>query len=92
MKAFKPTTYNFDEGELNALGYQLIRKKEFGQAIRILELNVEAYPRSSNAYDSLGEAHMEDGNKAQAIADYRKAIQLNPNNGNAAAMLRKLAR
>jgi len=92
LKAFNPATYNFDEGELNALGYQLIRKKEFGQAIRILELNVEAYPRSSNAYDSLGEAHMDDGNKAQAIADYRKAIQLNPNNGNAAAMLRKLAR
>jgi len=34
---------------------------------------------------------MDDGNKTQAIADYRKAIQLNPNNGDAAAMLRKLA-
>jgi uncharacterized membrane protein len=91
LKASKPAAYNFDEGELNTLGYQLIRKKKFEEAIRILQLNVEAYPRSSNAYDSLGEAYMDDGNEAPAIADYRKAIQLNPNNGNAAAMLRKLA-
>ena len=91
LKAFNPNTNNFDEGELDSLGYQLIHKKKFGQAIRILQLNVEAYPRSSNAYDSLGEATMDDGNKAQAIADYRKAIQLDPNNGDAAAMIRKLA-
>jgi cytochrome c-type biogenesis protein CcmH/NrfG len=58
--------------------------------MRILQLNVEAYPRSSNAYDSLGEATMDGGKKAQAIADYRKAIQLDPSNGDAVAMLRKL--
>ena len=91
LKAYKPATYNFDEGELDTLGYQLIHKKKFKEAIRILQLNVEAYPRSSNAYDSLGEAYMDDGNKAQAIADYRKAVQLNPNNGNSVVMLRKLA-
>jgi tetratricopeptide (TPR) repeat protein len=91
LKAYKPTTYNFDEGELNTLGYQLIHEKKFEEAIRILQLNVEAYPRSSNAYDSLGEAYMDDGNKPQAIADYRKAVQLDPNNGDAVAMLRKLA-
>jgi uncharacterized membrane protein len=91
LKVYKTAAYNFDEAELNALGYQLIRKKKFGDAIRVLQLNVEAYPRSSNAYDSLGEATMDSGNTAQAIADYRTAVQLNPNNGDAAAMLRKLA-
>jgi len=90
LKAYKPATYNFDEGELNTLGYRLIRKKKFDEAMRILQLNVEAYPRSSNAYDSLGEATMDGGKKAQAIADYRKAIQLDPSNGDAVAMLRKL--
>ena len=76
LKIVEPTTYNFDEGELNNLGYQLIRSKKFKEAIRIMRLNVDAYPRSSNAYDSLGEAHADDGNNAQPIVDYREAVQL----------------
>jgi tetratricopeptide (TPR) repeat protein len=90
LKASAPSTYNFDEGELNDLGYQLIRSNQFKPAIRILQLNVEAYPQSSNAYDSLGEAYMDDGEKAQAIGNYEKSLQLNPKNGNAVKMLEKL--
>jgi uncharacterized membrane protein len=82
--------YNFDEGELNALGYQLMGAKKFKEAIRILQLNVEAYPQSANVYDSLAEAYMDDGNKPQAIANYQKSLQLNPKNGGAVKMLQKL--
>jgi len=70
LKAAQPTAYNFDENELNTLGYQLIRAKKFGEAIRVLQLNVEVYPRSGNIYDSLAEAYMDDGNKSLAIANY----------------------
>jgi uncharacterized membrane protein len=90
LKAAAPATYDFDEDELNKLGYQLIGTKKFNEAIRILQLNVEAYPQSSNVYDSLGEAYMDDGDKAQAIANYQKSLQLNPKNGNAVLMLQKL--
>jgi uncharacterized membrane protein len=83
-------TYNFDESELNNLGYELLRKKEFTVAIRILQLNVEAYPKSGNVYDSLGEAYMDDGKRALAIANYEKSLQVNPKNGGAVVMLRKL--
>jgi uncharacterized membrane protein len=83
-------TYNFDESELNNLGYELLRKKKFTDAIRILELNAEAYPQSGNVYDSLGEAYMDDGNKPLAVANYRKSLELNPKNGGAVVMLRKL--
>ncbi|MGB8889473.1 MAG: DUF2306 domain-containing protein [Candidatus Korobacteraceae bacterium] len=82
--------YNFDEDELNTLGYQLIRTKKFEEAIRVFELNVEAYPQSANVYDSLAEAYMDDGNQALAIADYKKSLQLNPKNSNAVRMLGKL--
>jgi hypothetical protein len=91
LKAAAPATYNFDEDELNALGYQLIRTKKFEEAIRILQLNVEAYPKSSNVYDSLGEAYMDDGDKPQAIANYRKSLELNPKNSGAVLMLQKLS-
>ena len=90
LKTAGPATYNFDEGELNTLGYQLIRAKKFKEAIRILQLNVEAYPQSGNVYDSLGEAYMDEGNKPQAIANYQKSLQLNPKNGGAVKMLQKL--
>lgn len=88
--AAPPVNYNFDEDELNTLGYQLIQAKKFNEAIRIFQLNVEAYPQSSNVYDSLGEAYMDNGNKPQAISNYQKSLELNPKNGNAVKMLQKL--
>ena len=90
LKVEAPATYNFDEDELNALGYQLIQANKVKQAIRIFQLNIEAYPRSGNTYDSLAEAYMDDGNKSQAIANYRRSLQVNPRNANAVKMLVKL--
>jgi hypothetical protein len=90
LKAAQPTTYNFDENQLNSLGYRLLNAKTFNNAIRIFQLNVEAYPLSGNAYDSLAEAYMNAGNKAQAITNYQKSVQLNPKNRNAVAYLQKL--
>jgi hypothetical protein len=90
LKASARATYRFDENELNSLGYRLIRAKKFKEAIRILQLNVEAYPKSSNVYDSLGEAYMDDGNQPLAIANYQRSLQLNPKNGGAVKMLHKL--
>ena len=90
LKATAPTTYNFDEDELNNLGYQLIRKNKFKEAIGIFQMNVEAFPKSANTYDSLAEGYMDDGDKAQAIVNYQKSLQLNPKNRNAAVMLQKL--
>ena len=90
LKTTHAAAYNFDEGELNTLGYQLIRARKFKDAVRIFQLNIEAYPRSSNAYDSLAEGYMDDGDKVRAIANYEKALQLNPKNGNSAVMLQKL--
>ena len=90
LKTAAPATYNFDEDQLNALGYRLTQAKEYSKAIRIFQLNVEAYPQSSNVYDSLGEAYMDDGNKTQAIANYQKSLELNPKNGNAVVMLERL--
>jgi len=91
LKAANPATYNFDQGELNILGYQLLRKKQFSDAIRIFQLNIEAYPQASNVYDSLAEAYADTGNVPLAVANYRKALQLNPKNRTATAGLKKLA-
>ena len=90
LRATPPANYNFDEAELNSLGYRLLRRKRFPEAIRILQLNAEAYPKSSNTWDSLGDAYNRAGNKPEAIAYYEKAVRLDPKNYNALAMLQKL--
>jgi hypothetical protein len=90
LKVAEPTAYRFDEGELNALGYRLISANKIKEAIRVLQLNVDAYPQSSNVYDSLGEAYMEDGNTPLAVASYRKSLELDPNDRGAVQALHKL--
>jgi tetratricopeptide (TPR) repeat protein len=60
------------------------------EAITIFELGVIAFPKSANAFDSLGEAYMEAGNKKLAIENYEKSLKLDADNKNAEEMLRKL--
>jgi hypothetical protein len=38
-------------------------------------------------YDSLGEAHMLNGDRDRAIELYRRSLEINPDNGNAVTML-----
>jgi tetratricopeptide (TPR) repeat protein len=90
LKSSSASTFNFDEEQLNTLGYELLRAHKLPEAIRIFQLNVEAYPQSGNVYDSLGEAYSNNGDKAQAIANYEKSLRLNPKNHNAVKMLQKL--
>lgn len=90
LKATEPTAYDFGEDELIGLGYQLLERKKFKDAIRVFELNVEAYPSSYNAYDSLGEAYMDNGDKDLAIKNYKKSLALNQANENAKKMLKQL--
>jgi Flp pilus assembly protein TadD len=59
-------------------------------AIAIFKRNVQEYPESWNVYDSLGEAYMKTGQKALAIANYEKSLELNPKDQNGVDMLKKL--
>lgn len=85
-----PKEYAFTERALNTIGYQFLRQKETKDAIEIFKLIVEAYPKSANAYDSLAEAYMNDGNKELAIKNYKKSLELNPKNVGAKKNLKEL--
>jgi tetratricopeptide (TPR) repeat protein len=60
------------------------------EAIDLLKLNVQVYPNSWNAYDSLGEAYMKAGQKQLAIDNYKKSLELNPANDGAKEKLKVL--
>ena len=79
------------ENEVNSWAYWLLLGYgKIKEAIEIFKLNVELHPESSNAFDSLGEAYMRNGDKEIAIENYQKSLELNPQNTNAIAMLKKL--
>lgn len=87
-----PTRRLFRESALNSIGYDWLGKDRGADALAVFQLNVEAYPGSADAYDSLGEGYMRAGDKAHAIESYERSLALNPANANAVAMLAKLRR
>ncbi len=84
------TEYKLSENEMNNFGYLLLSTEKVNDAIEVFKLNVEAFPESFNVYDSLGEAYMAAGDKENAILNYKKSIELNPNNEGGKKMLEKL--
>ena len=91
LKAGKTASeYNFAQTELNQLGYQLLQMKKVTEAIEVFKLNVEMYPQSANAYDSLGEGYLLHGDKDLSIANYKKSLELDPKNTNATTKLAEL--
>ena len=90
LKTSKSKEYYFSDGELNTLGYQLLQERKIREAIEILKLNVEAYPNAFNTYDSLGEAYMQNRDKDLAITNYKKSLELNPQNAGATRALATL--
>jgi CubicO group peptidase (beta-lactamase class C family) len=78
------------ESRLNARSYELLSEKKIAEAIQLLKLNVELNPDSWNAYDSLGEAYMKNGEKGLAIKNYEKSLALNPKNAAGAKKLEEL--
>jgi hypothetical protein len=90
LKEEEPEDWRFAENELNMLGYQLLARDRVDDAIVILELNVEAFPDGFNTYDSLAESYMIAGRTEEAIANYERSLELNPDNTNAVTMLARL--
>jgi len=90
LKKNNADAFDFREPELNNFGYVLLGQQKVKEAIEVFRLNVEAYPQGFNTYDSLAEAYMNDGQRELAIKNYKKSLELNPQNTNAVDMLKKL--
>jgi tetratricopeptide (TPR) repeat protein len=84
-------SYYLSENEVNSIGYFLLYnlgKKD--AALDFFKINAEEFPKSSNTFDSLGEAYMENGDNKKAIENYKKSLELDPSNQNAKKMIEKL--
>ena len=85
---FRPPEYL-----VNRIGYRMMRSKnedDRSKALGFFILNTENYPASFNAFDSLGEAYEALGDKEKAINNYKKSLELNPNNEHARMKIESL--
>jgi len=86
----QPDLYELDGTQFNILGYSYMKKGMLAEAIEVFKLNVESFPEVGDPYDSLAEAYMKNGNRELAILNYKKALELDPNNANASVMLERI--
>ena len=82
--------YDFGEASLNELGTRLVRAGKIDEAITMLELNAEFFPRSVQVLTSLGDLYRRKGNNAKALEHYEKALQIQPNNRQLQQMVAQL--
>lgn len=78
------------ENTINHLGYILMRNSRFDEAIKVFELNVKEHPQSGSAFDSLGEGYLSAKNYPLALKNYKKSLELDPQNTNAVNMISKI--
>jgi CubicO group peptidase (beta-lactamase class C family) len=80
-----------NENYVNAWGYRLLRTPRLAESKAMLGYNAAQHPDSWNTHDSYAESLAANGDKAQAIAEYRRSLVLNPANDNADKMIAKIS-
>ncbi|HEY0157691.1 MAG TPA: hypothetical protein VGF28_10440 [Thermoanaerobaculia bacterium] len=64
------------EATLNTAGYLLLFSGRQKEGLELLQLNAEAFPKSSNTYDSLADAYLALGDRAKALELTKKAAEM----------------
>ena len=82
--------YDMNEHSFIRLGYRYIKEGKTMEAVALFELYVETYPESWNAYDSYADALKENKEIEKAIENYKKSLELNPENINAIVNIQKI--
>ena len=78
------------ENAINRLGYKYISQNKNEKALQSFLLNTNNFPNSSNAFDSLGEIYKILGDQNKALKNYQISLKLNPENENAAQVIKGL--
>jgi|GEM_PF-1464197 len=86
----KSEDYSCNETDMTMIGYNLLFRDRQKDALKMFKLYVEAYPESSNSYDSLGECYMNMNDKKNARINYSKALELDPENEYIKGILEKI--
>ena len=83
LRERNPKSRLASEPTINNLGYALLARKKFADAVAVLRMNTADFPNSANAFDSLGEALFKAGDAGGAVENYKKAVELDAKYPNA---------
>lgn len=83
-------SFTLSETEMNLLGYEYLGSNKIAEAIAVFKMNIDAFPKSSNVYDSYAEALLKSGDKEGAIVNYKKSLELNPRSQSGITALKNL--
>ncbi|TQV89363.1 serine hydrolase [Aliikangiella coralliicola] len=67
---------NYGARPLNKMGFALIKSEQISQAISVFKANTKIFPKEPNTFDSLAYAYEKNGDKTQALLNYKKALSL----------------
>jgi tetratricopeptide (TPR) repeat protein len=88
---FGRQSYDFGEGELLTAANRFVQARP-ADAIALLELNLEFYPRSVNSYIAMARAYTRSLDDASAIKSLERALEIEPDNGVVMGQLAQLQR
>ena len=90
-KYYGGASYDFKSRTLNEVAEWLSNEKQnLDAAIAIMQFNIEQDPTPAYSYNLLGRLQATKGDKPAAIASLTKALELDPNDKQAARILEKL--
>lgn len=83
--------YDFGEPSLMEAAGSLMRAAKWDEALGLMKLNEEQFPKSAAVQSQMGEYYRQRGDTASAVARFRMALERDPNDPQAQRMLRLLA-
>ena len=78
MRKSNPNGNLISEDSVNTLGYNLLGRHLYPQAIAVLTMNTQVFPKSANTWDSLADADLHAGNISDAVKNYQRALEVDP--------------
>jgi polyisoprenoid-binding protein YceI len=85
-----PAAFADAEWDIDQVGNALVARRRYADALEIVKLNAELFPRSSAAHASVASAYERQGDRAQALVWTRRALALDAFDTRAMELLKRL--
>jgi hypothetical protein len=91
LAGITPLEYSFNHERYNNIGFKLLKAKKAEEAYKVFKRNESIFPDSWTVYQGLGESYRMMGKKDLALYNYKKSLELNPNNKDSLRAITRLA-
>src|SRR5690606_24394623 len=81
---------NISDRNTFSVAEKYVNHGDLEKAIDLLKLMVQAYPDQWHPYSFLADFQLQAGHKEEALRNYKKSLEINPQNEQAIVQLKKL--